>query len=149
MELKLSEAHYNQICTHLENAFPNEGGGFLVGELNGDKRTVTEVHPVQNVFETEEQFHRFLAEDGAYQRIEDEADARGLTLLGYFHSHPNHPAVPSEFDRTHALPFFAYLIISVRNGQRAEGRAWELAADRSTFHEAKLHIHSIISTQEE
>jgi proteasome lid subunit RPN8/RPN11 len=140
MQLTLIAADYDRITTHLENSFPNEGGGFLVGNLNGDTRTVTEVHPVQNVFETEEQFHRFLAEDGAFQRIEDDADARGLSLLGYFHSHPDSPAIPSEFDRVHALPYFAYLIVSVRDGKRAEGRLWELQSDRTSFTEGTLTI---------
>jgi proteasome lid subunit RPN8/RPN11 len=133
------------IYTHLENAFPNEGGGFLVGTLDGQNRTITEVHPVENVFEEEEQFHRFLAEDGAFERIEDYADSKGLSLLGYFHSHPDSPAVPSEFDRVHALPFFAYIIVSVRDGQTAETRLWELVSDRSHFDEGQL---TILTTQE-
>jgi proteasome lid subunit RPN8/RPN11 len=140
MNLQLSTELYAQVTTHLEGTFPNEGGGFLVGNLDGDTRTVTEVHPVENVFETEEQFHRFLAEDGAFQRIEDYADEHGLTLLGYFHSHPNSPAVPSEFDRVHALPFFAYLIVSVMPDGAAEGRLWELKSDRSAFDEGSLSV---------
>jgi proteasome lid subunit RPN8/RPN11 len=134
------------IYSHLENAFPNEGGGFLVGTLDGEKRTITEVHPVENVFEEEEQFHRFLAEDGAFERIEDYADSKGLSLLGYFHSHPDSPAVPSEFDRVHALPFFAYIIVSVRDGKTAETRLWELVSDRSRFDEGQL---TILTTQEQ
>src|SRR5690606_34366231 len=101
---------------------------------------VSEVHPVQNVFAEEEQFHRFLAESGAFQRIEDEADARGLSLLGYFHSHPDSPAIPSEYDRVYAWPFFAYLIVSVVEGQAVEPHAWQLEEDRSRFFEDELLI---------
>lgn len=140
MKLNLPSHLHRRIQQHLEQSFPNEGGGFLVGNLEGDTRTVTEIHPVKNVFATEEQFHRFLAEDGTFQRIEDEADARGLTLLGYFHSHPNSPAVPSEFDRVHALPFFAYLILSIQQGKHTDSRLWELKADRSAFTEVDLFI---------
>lgn len=143
MELIIKASDYQTITTHLESTYPNEGGGFLIGHLNGDVRTVTEVHPVQNVFATEEQFHRFLAEDGAFQRLEDDADARGLTLIGYFHSHPDSPAIPSEFDRVHALPFFAYLIVYVQDGQAVEGLLWELKSDRSAFDSGTLTIQSL------
>lgn len=142
MELIISQAHYAQVTQHLEGTYPNEGGGFLIGHLEGDVRTVTEVHPVQNVFATEEQFHRFLAEDGAFQRLEDDADARGLSLLGYFHSHPDSPAIPSEFDRVHAWPFFAYLIVQVNESQAVAGYLWELRTDRSAFDEGTLTIQS-------
>lgn len=140
MNLVLASDLRHIIHTHVEGTYPNEGGGFLVGTLSGDQRVVTELHPVQNVFASEEQFHRFLAEDGTFQRIEDEADARGLSLVGYFHSHPNSPAVPSEFDRVHAWPHFAYLIVSVQDGHAVETRLWELIDDRSRFIEANLII---------
>lgn len=140
MNLVLASDLRHIIHIHVEGTYPNEGGGFLVGTLLGDQRVVTEVHPVQNVFASEEQFHRFLAEDGTFQRIEDEADTRGLMLVGYFHSHPNSPAVPSEFDRVHAWPHFAYLIISVQDSHAVETRLWELVDDRSRFIEANLII---------
>ncbi len=140
MQLVLPQDLHNRIRAHLEASFPNEGGGFLVGTIDGDRRQVTEVHPVENVYATEEQFHRFMAESGAFQRIEDDADVRGLSLLGYYHSHPNHPAIPSEFDRVHAWPFFAYLIVSVREGKATESRIWELTNDRSKFIEGKLGV---------
>ncbi len=140
MKIVISDALHKQIRTHLESTFPNEGGGFLVGNLNSAQRIIEEVHPVENIFEKEEQFHRFLAETGAFQRIEDDADARGLSLLGYYHSHPDSPAVPSEFDRVHAWPFFAYLIVSVRSGKAAESRLWELSEDRTKFNEGQLIV---------
>lgn len=142
MKLQLSQSLLEDIQAHLQHSYPNEGGGFLVGTLSEDLRLVSEVHHVENVFEAEEQFHRFLAESGAYQKIEDEADQRGLALLGYYHSHPNVPAIPSEFDRIHAWPFFAYLIVSVHADTIPEVRLWELSVDRNTFHEAVLEITS-------
>ncbi|NDJ84854.1 MAG: M67 family metallopeptidase [Chloroflexi bacterium] len=140
MRLVIAEKLYQDILRHLIATFPNEGGGFLIGTLAADQRTVTEVHPVENVFEAEEQFHRFLAEDGAFQRFEDDADARGLVLLGYYHSHPDAPAIPSEFDRVHAWPHFAYVIVSVRSAEAVEMRVWQLQDDRSGFDEGELAI---------
>lgn len=138
MKLILSNTLHHQIVAHLEATYPNEGGGFLVGHIENDQRIVSEIHPVTNSFAAEEQFHRYMAESGAYQQVEDEADAHGLALLGYYHSHPNVAAIPSEFDRIHAWPFFAYIIVSVRDGQAAETRLWQLSEDRSAFVEGTL-----------
>lgn len=129
---------HQQVRDYLEGTFPNEGGGFLIGEFDGTNRAVTELRFVENVFETEEQYHRYLMQDGAFQQAEDDADDRGLSLIGYFHSHPDSPAIPSEFDRVHALPNFIYLIVSVRAGSAAESRVWQLAEDRSRFDEITL-----------
>jgi proteasome lid subunit RPN8/RPN11 len=123
---------------HLEASFPNEGGGFLIGRIVGPRHLVTQIRPEANHFAQEEQYHRYLMETGAFQTAEDEADRQGLTLLGYFHSHPDHPAIPSEFDRVHALPNFFYLIVSVQSGQAAESLAWLLADNRSRFDAAAL-----------
>lgn len=136
--LLLPVAIHQAIRQHLEGTFPNEGGGFLIGHIEGQTRTVTQVRLEENHFDSEEQYHRYLMEKGAFQAAEDAADDQGLTLLGYFHSHPNHPAIPSEFDRVHALPNFLYLIVSVREGQAAESLAWILADNRSRFESAAL-----------
>lgn len=141
MKLIIPQAIHAELRAHLEGNFPNEGGGFLIGQLADGQRHVTEIRLEANTFATEEQYHRYLMEQGAFQAAEDYADANGLTLLGYFHSHPDHPAIPSEFDRVHALPNFAYLIVSVRGGVGAESLAWELAQDRGSF--APLDLEEI------
>jgi proteasome lid subunit RPN8/RPN11 len=129
---------HQEVRRHLEGTFPNEGGGFLIGRLENETVIVTEARFVENVFETEEQYHRYLMQDGAYIEAEDYADSVGLALVGYFHSHPNHPAIPSEFDRVHALPNFLYLIVSVREGQAAESNAWKLVNTRERFEAVTL-----------
>jgi proteasome lid subunit RPN8/RPN11 len=101
---------------------------------------VLECRPVSNVFETEEQYHRYLMEEGAFQAAEDYADAHGLALVGYFHSHPDSPAVPSEFDRVHALPNFLYLILSVQQGRAVDSRGWLLADSRDRFQAVQLTV---------
>jgi proteasome lid subunit RPN8/RPN11 len=127
----------------LQKTYPNEGGGFLLGDAKSDLITVRDVRPVENVFESEEQYHRYAMTPTDWMKLEDEADAKGLTLVGYYHSHPDHPAIPSEFDRVHALPNFRYLITSVQKGNAAELRAWQLADDRSRFDELALQIDGI------
>lgn len=138
MSLIISQDLHHEIRTYLEGAFPHEGGGFLIGDLDGDSRIAQEVRFEENKFDTEEQYHRYLMEKGAFQAAEDYADEKGLTLIGYFHSHPNHPAIPSEYDREHALPNFLYLIVSVREGVAAESKTWILNPDRAKFNEITL-----------
>ena len=135
MNFAINDDLHQQVRTYLEGTFPNEGGGFLIGEWAADGRTVTELRFVENIFDTEEQYHRYLMEEGAFQQAEDYADEKGLALVGYFHSHPDSPAIPSEYDRVHALPNFIYLIVSVRGGSAAESRVWLLAEDRTKFDE--------------
>jgi proteasome lid subunit RPN8/RPN11 len=138
--VEISSGLRARIFDQLQQTYPNEGGGFLLGVQQEGAITVRDVRPIDNVFATEEQFHRYAMTPADWMKLEDEADARGLSLVGYYHSHPDHPAIPSEYDRTHALPNFRYLITSVREGKAAELRAWQLSEDRSRFEELTLQI---------
>lgn len=138
LTIELPAALQARIHAQLRGTYPNEGGGFLLGESSGGQLRIAEIVPVENVFETEEQYHRYAMTPQDWMRLEDEADARGLTLLGYYHSHPDSPAVPSDYDREHALPNFVYLIVRVQAGQPVETRAWRLAEDRAAFAEQVL-----------
>jgi proteasome lid subunit RPN8/RPN11 len=128
------------IFDHLEASYPNEGGGFLLGAPDGEAVRISDVIPVQNVFAAEEQHHRYAMTPQDWARLEDEAEIRGLALVGYYHSHPDSPAVPSVYDRDHAWPNFVYLITSVRQGRAAEMLAWRLRADRSAFDPDELAV---------
>lgn len=143
MKLIIPTTLHSEVKSHLVGTFPNEGGGFLIGRTIKDRWKVEEVRCVENIFDTEEQYHRYLMEEGAFQAAEDYADERGLTLIGYFHSHPNSPAIPSEYDRVHALPNFVYLILSVQTEGVAESLAWVLEADRSKFMSVEFEEQNI------
>jgi len=131
-----------RVFTQLQGNYPNEGGGFLLGARTADQVTLTDIRPVVNTFASEEQYHRYAMTPADWARLEDEADAAGLIVVGYYHSHPDSPAIPSEYDRVYALPNFCYLITSVRNAQAGECRAWWLSEDRAKFHELTLHVMS-------
>lgn len=137
---RISAALQQQIFAQLQQNYPNEGGGFLLGTRTSDSVTLTEIRPVVNTFASEEQYHRYAMTPTDWARLEDEADAAGLIVVGYYHSHPDSPAIPSEYDRVYALPNFCYLITSVRNGQAAEQRAWWLSEDRAKFSELALQV---------
>ena len=102
--------------------------------------TVRDIIQVENVFAVEEQHHRYAMTPQDWMRLEDQADERGLSLIGYYHSHPDSPAVPSEYDREHALPNFVYIITSVAMGRAADMRAWRLQADRGGFDALQLQV---------
>lgn len=133
MTVTLNRALQQRIFEQMEGTFPNEGGGFLLGESNSNGIIIQDITQVENVFEEEEQYHRYAMTPQDWMRLEDEADEKGLTLVGYYHSHPNSPAIPSEYDRDHALPNFVYVITSVRDGQAVDMRVWKLKSDRTAF----------------
>ncbi len=139
--VRLSQGLVAQIFEDLERAYPNEGGGFLLGSfLPEGGVSITRIRPIENVAAQEEQYHRYAMTPTDWMRLEDEADALGLTLVGYYHSHPDSPAIPSEYDRVHALPNFRYLITSVQGAKAVELRGWQLAEDRAAFTELSLTI---------
>jgi proteasome lid subunit RPN8/RPN11 len=138
MAIDLTKTLQASIIEQMENAFPNEGGGFLLGQHDGGNTRIEAVIHVPNTFESEEQYHRYAMTPENWMKMEDEADARGLTLVGYYHSHPDSPAIPSEYDRVHALPHFVYIITSVMSGKADHMRVWILRDDRSAFDETQL-----------
>ncbi|MDQ7025813.1 MAG: M67 family metallopeptidase [Anaerolineae bacterium] len=140
MTVKLRQALQERIFKQMEATFPNEGGGFLLGTKQGAEILIEDVIQIENVFETEEQYHRYAMTPQNWMKMEDEADARHLTLVGYYHSHPNHVAIPSDYDCEHALPNFIYIITSVMEGQAADMLAWELSQDRRKFDSRRLEI---------
>ena len=133
MHVRIRPEIRSQIRSQLERNYPNEGGGFLLGSRQSSQIIIEAAVEIENIFEEEEQYHRYAMSPQNWVQMEDEADARGLALVGYYHSHPDSPAVPSEYDRVHALPNFVYLITSVQATQAAEMLAWQLNDDRERF----------------
>ncbi|MDR0669364.1 MAG: M67 family metallopeptidase [Treponema sp.] len=117
-----------------EAAYPDECCGILLGRIIDDGRKITEaVMPIVNAREAEERYHRFRIEPEDLMRAEKEARKQGRDVLGFYHSHPDHPARPSDYDREYALPFYSYVIVAVERGKSGELTSWELTADRSAF----------------
>lgn len=140
MMLRMATSLLERVHVHGEESYPEEGAGLLLGRQQGDLRLVEQVLPLQNTFEHTQRARRYLIDPQAMIEAEEEAEAQGRSLLGVFHSHPNHPARPSEFDRKLALPWFIYVITSVQDGRAERSRAWLLREDRSGFEEIILEI---------
>lgn len=138
MSLILSNVLLEQIHTHAAASYPEEGAGFVLGRVEGDQREGLALHLAANLREPEARSRRYLLDPQAFLQAEQAAEAKGLDVIAVFHSHPDHPNVPSEFDREWALPWFSYLITSVRNGHATETRAWRLADERIQFHEEPI-----------
>ena len=127
-----------QINDHVENAYPEEGAGFLIGR-DGE---VMSVVPLVNAREEDARHNRFLFTPEDYLHAELKAENLGLSLIGVFHSHPDSPNVPSEYDREWAQPFFSYIITRVDQGKAVNSRSWRLLEDRSTYEEEEIEISS-------
>jgi proteasome lid subunit RPN8/RPN11 len=140
MTLQVPISIMEEILRHGEDSYPEEGAGVLLGHVRGDDRQVSLARPVENTFIKGERARRYLIDPEALFQAELEAEKHGLEVIGIFHSHPDHPAEPSEFDRNWALPWFSYLISSIHNGKIDASRSWRLNEDRGHFHEESLII---------
>jgi proteasome lid subunit RPN8/RPN11 len=119
-------------------AYPEEACGFLFGRFDHPDAVATEALPVRNRAEALRR-RRFAITPEDYRAAERYAERHGLELVGIYHSHPDHPAEPSEHDRAAALPGLSYLILSVRGGRPAERRSWTLNAGRRFDEEPVRH----------
>jgi proteasome lid subunit RPN8/RPN11 len=136
MMLTIPKELLDEIHAHGERAYPEEGAGFLIGSAG----KVEDILALGNSRETGARHNRFLITPEDYLQAELTADRLGLSLIGVFHSHPDHPNRPSEYDREWAQPFFSYIITSVNNGKAIESRSWRLLEDRSKFEEEIIQI---------
>jgi proteasome lid subunit RPN8/RPN11 len=122
------------IRRHGQETYPHECCGAMVGR---DGR-VTGVVALPNTTE-EGPRRRFLVRPSDYRLAERRAGELGVELLGFYHSHPDHPAKPSQYDLDHAWPTFAYVIVAVAAGAAGDMTVWYLQDDRSRFLEGSLH----------
>jgi proteasome lid subunit RPN8/RPN11 len=133
MALVLRDDVREAIERHGREAYPNE----CCGALYGRDGVVTAVHALPNTTD-EGPRRRFLVRPEDYREAERRARELGVDLIGFYHSHPDHPARPSQYDLDHAWPFFSYIIVSVRGGEPREMTSWRLRDDRSAFDREEL-----------
>jgi proteasome lid subunit RPN8/RPN11 len=140
MAIILSAEQKAAIEKHGEETFPNECCGFILGKLNGADRSAVELMRAANDREGEAQHNRFLITPEAYMRGEKAARAKKLDIVGFYHSHPNAPARPSQYDLDHAWPVYSYVIVSIRDKVAADITSWKLKDDRSAFDAEDIRI---------
>ena len=114
--LKIRKTEVDEIRRHGEETYPYECCGLLLGLTNGDERVVASVARAGNT-RTDSPHNRYNIDPKDYIRIQREGRERGQDVIGFYHSHPDHPARPSEYDRDHAWPWYSYVIVSVERGE--------------------------------
>jgi proteasome lid subunit RPN8/RPN11 len=129
----------NKIKKDCEKTYNAECCGAIFGENNNDLFSVKELLEFNNEGE-ENRERRYLISPRQYMKSEKIAFEKNLNLLGFYHSHPDHPAIPSQFDTDHAFPNFIYMIVSVKKGKAENLTSWKLMEDRTGFKEIKMNI---------
>ncbi len=142
--METTEPVLNDIRAHGADAYPEEGCGFLLGTVtdDGENRVVTARRATNRRSERRTRRYQLTAED--YREADQAAREQGLDVVGIYHSHPDHPARPSETDLEDAtFPGFTYVIVSVHDGDPKNLTAWTLAPDRSEFQREEVALHAL------
>ncbi len=137
MPLKIGRGDVKHIHDHAKETYPEECSGVMVGMDAGSMKVVVDVWRAENTHE-DERSRRFLIDPKEYIAFEKRADEKDMDILGVYHSHPDHPAEPSEYDRNHAWPGWSYIIASVSRDEVKDMRSWLLKDDRSGYTEEKI-----------
>lgn len=128
------QQHLTEMRRHGERDYPFECCGLMLGQFESNgRKIVVETYPISNAREEEAKRNRFLIRPEELMRGEKYAREKGLDVVGFYHSHPDEPAVPSKYDLEHAWPTYSYIVVSVEKGQAVDLRSWEMEADRSRF----------------
>jgi proteasome lid subunit RPN8/RPN11 len=137
--LRLNEELVHRIRAHGEECYPHECCGALFGRDADSGREILDLLPLENRHGDSPRT-RFTISPDDFRRVETVARERGLDLVGWYHSHPDHPALPSEFDRAHAWPWYSYVIVSVEQRRPGQVTSWRLADDRVRFTPERIEI---------
>jgi proteasome lid subunit RPN8/RPN11 len=132
--IELSGEQRAEMVRHAEETYPHECCGFLIGTDRDGVKQLQQVVRAANTRDDSPQ-NRYLIDPLEFLRVERLARAQKLDILGIYHSHPDHPAYPSEFDREHAWPYYSYIIFSVQSGRVVDAHSWVLDEGRARFDE--------------
>ena len=128
-----------QVRQHLEAGYPNEACGALIGRDVDGEHQVVEFRAMRNTV-TDRPGDRYALDPLEQLRVQKDAEGRGLEIIGFAHSHPDHPPIPSRFDAEHGWPFYSYVVASVDHGRFAQVRSWRLQERDQTFSEERLDV---------
>ena len=137
--IQISEQHENEIRQHAERDYPFECCGLILGRFEREgRKIVSETYPISNAREEEAKRNRFLIRPEELMRGEKYAREQGFDVIGFYHSHPDDAAVPSQYDLQHAWPTYSYIVVAVDKSRAADLRSWEMESDRSRFIEEQI-----------
>ena len=139
--IALSQQQLTEIREHGQQDYPFECCGLLIGTFEKDgRKIVQETYPISNAREEEAKRNRFLIQPEELLRGEQYAVKKKLDVIGFYHSHPDSPAVPSRYDLEHAWPTYSYIIVSVSSERALDLQSWEMETDRSRFNTEELTV---------
>ena len=130
----------NQIREHGVKDYPYECCGLLLGRFTEEGKTVKQPYPISNAREESAERNRFLIEPEELMRGERFAREHNLDVVGFYHSHPDSPAVPSQYDLDHAWPTYSYIIVSTSAERAGDLFSWEQEPDRSRFNQEEIRV---------
>jgi proteasome lid subunit RPN8/RPN11 len=140
MTLRLPGALADEIRRHGEATYPAECCGAMVGRVEGPAKEVLRLSPAVN--RRTDDPHRYLIAPDDLRQLERAVRESGQEIVGYYHSHPDHPARPSVFDAEHAWPWYSYLIVRIDRGRGADMASWVLDDERPLMHPESLDVLS-------
>ena len=131
--IDIKKNHIDQIKEHAQKDYPYECCGILLGKFENGEKTVTQVLEILNEKEDENKHNRYLIPSSKILETELYAIKNGLDIVGFYHSHPDHSAIPSAYDVEHALPVYSYVIVSVYDAKAVDFTISVLTPDRAKF----------------
>ena len=137
--IRLKSADIEEIKQIAQKTYPHECCGVMVGSVENGVKTVTELIPAENQ-RTDSPANRYLITPDLLNELEKKLKGTDRAIVGFFHSHPDVPAQPSNYDQDHAWPWYSYVIVSVNKGQAGEIHNWKLRDDRSAFDAEKMEL---------
>jgi len=136
--ISVNQKQLAEMRAHGERDYPFECCGLMLGRFEDGRKQVLETYPISNAREEEAKRNRFLIRPEELMSGEKYARAKALDIIGFYHSHPDELAVPSQYDLEHAWPTYSYVVMAVEQGRAADLRSWEMESDRSRFNEEEV-----------
>ncbi|HEX5603478.1 MAG TPA: M67 family metallopeptidase [Pyrinomonadaceae bacterium] len=138
--ITITETLFDEIRAHGVKDYPYECCGLLLGRYGADGKVVTETYPISNAREESAKRNRFLIEPVELMRGERYARDHDLEVVGFYHSHPDSTAVPSQYDLEHAWPSYSYIIVKTLANETTDLFSWEQEPDRSKFNPEEIRL---------
>ena len=138
--IRIDEKQIDEIREHGVRDYPYECCGLLIGRFEDGDKIVKETYPISNAREESAKRNRFLIEPHELMRGERYARDHDLEVVGFYHSHPDSPAAPSQYDLEHAWPTYSYIIVSTRADEATDLFSWEQEPDRSKFNQEEIRV---------
>ena len=136
--IELNERQLTEMREHGQRDYPFECCGLMLGRFAEGRKVVAQTYPISNAREEEAKRNRFLIRPEELMRGEKYARENGFDVVGFYHSHPDDRAIPSQYDLEHAWPTYSYIVVSVEKGQAVDLRSWEMESDRSRFNQEEI-----------